>query len=302
VEGSDLAARVESADQLEAALEIVDASQAVLPPLGLLKGLSLCAQEYPEPHLRPMRDLDLLVDHAGVAALEGVLERLGYGREATAQSYAGHHHTTPFVHPRTKVWVEVHHGLFPPASALGSDPLFAPERVREQLHDSTLHGRPVRRLGVEMQVVYLCAHWASSSKLLGGRGGLLPLLDLVYLLRSHAVRWPVLLAWLVGSAAAPGVYALLAYGARRGVLSLPPEVLEGVRQRQRAFDAVTLALAFALVDRCMAEGRRRLPVVGRTGLGVLWKALFLPGPPLRNFSRVPALWRAARAADQGPVR
>jgi hypothetical protein len=296
LQGSALAARVESADQLEAAAEILDACRGGLPPLGLLKGISLCEREYPSPHLRPMRDIDLLVDRPAVPEVEGVLRRLGYEREVSSQSYDEHHHVAPFVHPRTGVWVEVHHRLFRPASALGSDPIFSAAHVDAQMGESALRERPVRRLGPEMQVVYLAAHWASSSKLVGGRGGLLPLLDLVYLLKAHAVRWPLLLSWLEGSAAAPSVYALLAYGTRRGVLAVPEDVLEALRGRQRAFDALTLAGVSAVIDRCMVEGRRQLPLVGRNGLAALWEGLFLPGPPLRNLARVPSLFvRRARS-------
>lgn len=296
LQGAALAARVESADQLEAVAEILDACRGALPPVGLLKGISLCEQEYPAPHLRPMRDVDLLVDRAAVPEAEEVLRRLGYEREASGQSYEEHHHVAPFVHPRTGVWVEVHHRLFRPASALGSDPVFSPANVEAQMSNSALRERPVRRLGPEMQVVYLSAHWASSSKLVGGRGGLLPLLDLVYVLKAHVVRWPLVLSWLEGSPAAPSVYALLAYGTRRGVLAVPEDVLTALRRRQRAFDALTLAGVFAVIDRCMVEDRRRLPLVGRNGLAALWEGLFLPGPPLRNLARVPSLFlRRARS-------
>jgi hypothetical protein len=289
--GADLAARVASADQLDAAAEILRACRGRVPPLTLLKGLSLCAREYPEPHLRPMRDLDLLVDLAAVPEVEEILLGLGYVRDAPADGYRGHHHVAPFVHRRTNVYVEVHHGLFRPDSALGADPIFGPEAIAREQLDTRLRGQPARRLSVELQIVYLAAHWASSRKLLAGPGGLLPLLDLVYLIERNDVRWPLVLDWLEGSAAAPSVYALLAYGARRGVLALPYGVLPGLRQRQRAFNRVNLALAFFLIDRCMVAGRPLARPLGRSGLDALWTALFLAGPPLANLGRVPLLVR-----------
>jgi hypothetical protein len=300
--GSSLAARIESGDQLDAAVEIVDACGRLASPPVLLKGVSLCEREYPAAHLRPMRDVDLLVARAHVREVVATLRRLGYAQEGMPERYREHHHAAPFVHPRTGVWVEVHHALFRPDTALGADPLFGPDAVESRLVASTLRGRPVRRMGPEMQVAYLAAHWSASAKLVAGAGGLLPLLDLVYLLKAHAVRWPLLLSWLEGSAAAPAVYALLAYGARRAVIEVPEEVLDALRRRQRAFDALTLAVTFAVIDRCMVEGRRRLPLAGATGLRALWKGLFLPGPPLRNLARVPALFLAGRAEDQEPVR
>jgi hypothetical protein len=290
VEGSVLAARVESADQLEAAGEILDACRGAMPPPALLKGISLCEREYPEPQLRPMRDIDLLVDRAAIPEAEAVLRRLGYEPEHAGHGYEDHHHLVPFIHPRTKVWVEIHHRLFRPATPLGSDPLFSVPSLEAELRDSVWRGRPVRRLSAEMQIAYVAAHWASSPKLLAG-GGLLPLLDLVYLLKAHAVRWPVLVSRLADSAAAPGVFALLAYGARRGVLAVPEGVLEALRGRQRAFNALTLALAFAVIDRYMVGGGRVERPIGRSGLDAVWSALFLAGPPLLNLARVPFLFR-----------
>jgi hypothetical protein len=289
--GADLAARLESADRLDALLEILDAGQARIGPPVLLKGISLCEQEYPRPHLRPMRDLDLLFDREAVPEVEAILARLGYAPEGNAEAYRTHHHAVPYRHPRTGVWVEVHHRLFPSRTALGADALFNEDVVRGERRESALRGRVVRRLSPEMQLVYTAAHWASSAKLLRGPGGLLPLLDLVYLVRAHELRWPVVLEWLAGSAAAPGVYALVAYAERAGLVPLAPGVLEGLRRRQRAFDRLNRALAFALIDVFMVEGRRP-PPGARTALAALWKALFLAGPPLANLARVPAQFRA----------
>jgi hypothetical protein len=292
--GADLAARLASADQLDAALEILDACHGRLPPLTLLKGLSLWESEYPEPHLRPMRDLDLLADLEAVPEVEAVLLGLGYVRDAPEEGYRGHHHVAPFVHRRTNVYVEVHHHLFRPATRLGADPVFSTEVLAREQRDSTLRGRAVRRLSAELQVVYLAAHWAASLKLLAGPGGLLPLVDLACLLARHDVKWPVVLGWLQGSAAAPSVYALLAYGVRCGVLALPDGVLGELRRRQHAFDALTLRLAFGLIDRCMLAGRPLVRPFGRSGLDALWTALFLPGPPLLNLARAPFLLRRRR--------
>jgi hypothetical protein len=298
VRGSALAARLGSADQLEAAAQLLDACRGRVPPMALLKGISLCERDYPEPHLRPMRDLDLLVDAESVREVESALIRLGYEPEASRHRYRGHHHLVPYVHPDTGVFVEIHHRLFRPLTPLGSDPVFSEETIRSQLLDSTLRGRPVRRLSVELQVVYLAAHWASSLKLVSGTGGLLPLLDLIYLFKANEVRWPVILAWLERSAAAPSVYALLAYGSRRGLFSPGDDVLDALRRQQRAFNAVNLAVVFAVIDRCMVEGRRLAWPLGKTALQALWQAAFLEGPAWKNLARVPSILSRARHADR----
>ena len=55
-----------SAEMTDAMKEIIDACEGYVPPLTLLKGISICDQYYPKPHLRLMRDIDFLVeDNAG---------------------------------------------------------------------------------------------------------------------------------------------------------------------------------------------------------------------------------------------
>src|SRR5207253_6578076 len=115
--------------RLDALDGIVRGCPGTAPPLTLLKGVSVCEQYYPEPHLRPMVDIDVLVDPAALASVESLLLELGYRRRSQnpPEFYDAHHHTTPFRHPQTQAWVEVHRRLFPVASPLGSDSIVAPD-------------------------------------------------------------------------------------------------------------------------------------------------------------------------------
>src|SRR5215510_12185937 len=54
IESADLTARVMASDRLDAVHEIIRACDGRMEPLTLLKGISMCEQFYPEPHLRPM--------------------------------------------------------------------------------------------------------------------------------------------------------------------------------------------------------------------------------------------------------
>ena len=120
--GAELAARVVTAELLDATAEILEACAAHGHAVTLLKGVAMATQHYPAPHLRLMRDLDLLVAPDAVGAVEAVLDALGYRPASTrsAAAYARHHHGVPRYHPRRGVWVEVHRALVPP-----DDPLAA---------------------------------------------------------------------------------------------------------------------------------------------------------------------------------
>jgi hypothetical protein len=73
VQGTDLAARLLTPEQCAAMGEILEACRGRMPPVTLLKGISISAQYYPLPHLRLMRDLDVLVDEAALPTLESIL-------------------------------------------------------------------------------------------------------------------------------------------------------------------------------------------------------------------------------------
>ncbi len=288
VQGADLTARVISGQQLDAMDEIIRVCQGHAPPLTLLKGISVCSQHYPEPHLRVMRDVDVLVDQEAIPTVESRLLRLGYlpRSENPPAFYETHHHTTPFFHPRTRVWVEVHRGLFPSASELGADRVFGLENIRAELRPSEFHGRRVNRLSDELQLVYLASHWAFGLKRVGGVVGVL---DAVYLLtNARALRWERVLGWLDGAVASAYVYLLLTYLGRHRLVDVSPGVLSALRARQQSFGRANLKALQAIIDRYVTGGREFGALMSARNFEIIRKTLLSPGRPTRNALRL--LW------------
>lgn len=299
VRGADLAARVVAADQAEATVELLDACRGRVGPLALLKGIWLSHALYPEPHLRPMRDVDVLVAPDEVAAVVEVLRGLGYvdEHEPGMGDYGGHHHAAPLRHPGTGVVFEVHRALVPRSGPFAGVAAFAPEGVRRHLRDDTFHGRPVKRLSHELQVSYLSAHWSGSFKLIGGAGGLLVLLDLMALLPD--VDWPAVAEDLRGSPAALPLWLLLTYLDTRGLAAMPAAARAAVHPQADAPGDLNLALLRRLLDRRVAEGRPygRVLFTRRT-FEVVWKTMTRPGSSVAHFlalpwNLLPARWRGA---------
>lgn len=58
--------------------ELLDAARSAGIPLILLKGAATAHLAYSEPALRPMRDLDILVQPADLPALSAILDRMGF--------------------------------------------------------------------------------------------------------------------------------------------------------------------------------------------------------------------------------
>ena len=288
LQGADLTARILTGDQLDAMSEIIDACEGRVHPLTLLKGISICDQHYPEPHLRPMRDIDFLVEDADLEAVETILLKLGYRQqsECLAEFYETIHHSMPFFHPQRGVWVEVHRGLFPPKSKLGADKVFSRENLKNQLRPSEFQGRKVARLSNELQIVYIASHWAYSFSVVGG---MVAMMDIIYLLKNTkaTLDWDQILDWLHGSVAPTHLYLMFTYLDQYQLIDISPDILHRLFLRQRAFGNMNLKIVHTLIDRYLVDGRAFVQVLSLRNLDILWKVLLLPGPPLRNLIVAP---------------
>ena len=286
--GAHVTAHLLICEQLEALEELIEAGAGRLPPLTLLKGISICGQHYPAPHLRLMRDIDILVNEAARPAVEALLRTLGYRQRSRshlpATFFDTYHHSMPFFHAQRGVWIEVHRGLFPPTSALGRDPVFSRAHVATQFRPATWQGHAVLRLSDELQLIYIAAHWASSFQFVGG---LVALVDTIYLLKNTTATldWERIGAWLEGSVAAPHVYLLLTYLARHQILEMAPQVLQSLGGRQRAFGTLPVLLLHAVVDRYMVGGHPGGPLLSPHKLHLLWESLLVPAPALHHLMR-----------------
>jgi hypothetical protein len=288
LEGANVTARMIMAEQMDAMEEIVRACGSHAHPPTLLKGISISDQFYPEPHLRPMRDIDFLVEQDAIPVVESALLGMGYRQQSEnpPEFYEAHHHTTPFYHPRTRVWVEVHQRLFPVWSPVGSDKVFSIDNVRTERRPAEFRGRPVDRLSDELQVVYLASHWAIDFRRLGG---MVAMFDMIYLLRNaRSIRWNRILEWLDGAVAAGPMYLLLTYLARHELVELPPGILGDLFRQQRSFGPASLKIVHALIDRYVTNGREFGLLVSDRNFKILWETLLLPRRASRRLPLV--LW------------
>ena len=99
--------------------EIVSACGKAFIPVVVLKGAFLAHTIYPDPSLRPMSDIDILVPPAREAEVMRILRELGYSApEGPGSQYLSEHHHLPGAHKTVDnqhILVEVHH------SALSGD-------------------------------------------------------------------------------------------------------------------------------------------------------------------------------------
>jgi hypothetical protein len=283
LQSADLTAQVRYGNLCDTADEIIDACQEVGVRVTLLKGISISDQHYPNPHLRPMGDIDILVPELDSQSVESAILHRGYRREADFQLDGDSYHGVPLFHPERHVWVEIHTGLFPNASRLRANGLFGPSNVAAQSIASTYHGRPVYRLTDELQLVYVASYWIRDLSTHGIHPGfVIPLLDAVYLLKAsrQSVDWDRLLAWSDNEMAIASLYIMLAYVCRCGFDQSGSPILSRLASRQSIVGASEMRIINFMLDMYLLGGRKfmgsfgdRHPMVEST----VWHALLTQG-------------------------
>ncbi|HXG05476.1 MAG TPA: nucleotidyltransferase family protein [Candidatus Binatia bacterium] len=278
VRAACLTARALTALQMDATSEIIEACRRRAPPLVLLKGISLCEAYYPEPHLRPMRDIDVLVEEPAVPAVEAVLADLGYRQESTrpAAFYEGHHHSSPFVHPDTGIWVDVHRAVVTSRSELAATRAFRSDNLAAELRASTFRGGAVRRLSDELQIVHVACHWARGLRVVGG---MTAMADVICLLgRRRILDWERILGWVEASPASRHLGLLLSYLHRWGLIALPAAIAARLVRSPAAPSRLTARLGYLLVDRYVVNGREFGSVISERTFSRLWNWIVLGKP------------------------
>ena len=286
--GSDLAGRVVVGEILDALEEILVSSDPLAEQITLLKGASFSQLLYPEPHLRPMVDIDLLVPERSRAQLESVLRQLGYQQRSSLPSefYQSHHHSMPFVHEARQLCVEVHTGLVSRVAA-ARDRIFSSAQLSSRIRPAIFRGHRTNRLCAELELAYTCTHWARERGCFAG--GVVPLVDLVHQVtpRGGELDWDRLLSDLDDSHAATHVRLALGYLEHRAVIRLPPALSERLMQAQRWPLGPSEPILDRLLDRYAMQGRRFGRLTTVNNVRSAWDALLEPRSAWRNLAALP---------------
>lgn len=155
---ADLTARVRHGRLVDTTLEIVEACGRLGVEVVLLKGISVSEQWYPQEHLRPMADIDVLIPSAGYAAVEAALMERGHERLAFEPGQ-GQQHGVPLQHRSRGSVIELHTELFGADSPLSAGTLFSAPMAMSWSVPSSYHDQPVRRLSSELQLAYIASSW-----------------------------------------------------------------------------------------------------------------------------------------------
>ena len=286
--GAEITSRILVHEQLDSLQCILDALGSSARHVTLLKGISTCLQYFPEPHMRTMGDIDLLVTRERQAELEELLRDTGYCQQSALPPsyYQQHHHSMPFFHPTRKVWIEVHTQLFPPQSHLAQDRIFTRTHIENNTVPYNFRGLSTNVLRSELEIAYLAAHWGPSFPF---PRGLMPILDMMYLLKVNktSINWKDFLARLRGSAATPFVYLMLSFLQYQQLCGPGPSVLRRLQYMQKTINDPVLAILLRIFKKYLVDGYTFGRFATFNNVALVWSTLLAPHAANRNLIAVP---------------
>ena len=129
--------------------------EAGLEPV-VLKGAALAHLNYPDPALRTLSDIDVLLPTADLGRARAALIRAGFSVDESAVLPAGHQHLKPLYLARGSLAVELHDRFFGDG---GPFCINMPEIIG-RARPATIAGVAARVLAPADALVYVCAHVA----------------------------------------------------------------------------------------------------------------------------------------------
>ncbi|HEV3400955.1 MAG TPA: nucleotidyltransferase family protein [Acidimicrobiales bacterium] len=210
-------------DQLTVIQQALDAEGIRAMPL---KGAALVQTVYPEPALRPMRDLDILVAPSMIARAQQAVVALGFravppvaGVEGSEGWMATHHHHLPaLVSPGEVFAVELHHHIVGPSDPSHFEISGFWERARPGENGSRVFPAP------EDLLVHVALHF-TRNRLWRSDGSMGQLADVAWIVEREPLDWEALIARAGPDNVAASLFIAL-YSAQRLLgLAVPADAL-----------------------------------------------------------------------------
>lgn len=195
----------------------------------LLKGAALASRLYGSFTLRPMNDVDLLVDAGRAEEARSLLLGAGWMTNAALPGdihYKTHHHLPPLVDARGRgLRLEIHRDLLPPGHPFG----MGLRDVWRSLVPVQVAGNPAFVLPVSQHVLHLAIHFAWSHAMRSGAWHAFR--DIVTLERAGLTDWAELVHIALSTASSTCCYWTLRLAATMADLPVPNEVLRTLAPR-----------------------------------------------------------------------
>lgn len=272
---------------LAATLELL--VRAGINPVAM-KGATFAHRYYPRPHLRIMKDVDLLVapgqrEQAEAALLAGGFER---GEGMTYERYLPHHHAAPLHHVEKQIWVEIHSALIPAAAHASTERPFNYTELDSICVSAPLNPGFSTILRPEVELMLLATAWCRDLGDDFGEPGLQRrLFDAVYLLRAEpGLDWDRIVEWSRHTLTGKSCSVLLSYLARH--VQLPASALDGLRRIENRYVGRGAAkLTHFLLDRYLLADGNHARWLSPSSVANMFATLLGPSRPWHSIAALP---------------
>ncbi len=282
-----LTARALTADKYETVAAILTAARAIDCPVVLLKGAATALCYYPEPHLRTMGDIDLLVPAERHSLLDAKLRPLGFEQRSSDPAATLAHHGNPWCDVSRGTWVDIHSRLYPVEHPLADHSLLWWPSISSHLTPVPVGRQIAFAMSHELQLIYTSARWADT---FNPARGIYPIIDVALLIRKHGntLNWDVILAAIQRSWAASAVHLMLSFVCRWELAVVPSAVLETLGAADHHLNRLSIRLLHGLTTEYVVGGRRFGSAVTTQGhLEKTWNSLLGTRSPTANLVSIP---------------
>lgn len=290
IRGAELTGRLQTRNLTDALASTLDVlADAGIAPVAM-KGITFAHGYYPQPHLRIMKDVDLLVSTDRREPAEAALLAAGFvrGDGMTFERYLPHHHAAPLYHAEKQLWVEIHSALLPPAARASAEAPFNYTSLAEISRPGPVGPGFSSRLSPEVELMLLATAWCRDLGDDFGEPGLQRrLFDAVFLLREEPeLDWEKIQAWSNDTLVGKCCGVLLSYLARH--TALPASALQTLGRMENQFQGRRVTgLTHNLLDRYLLADRHQSRWFSRGALANTFTTLLAPTPPWQSVAGLP---------------
>jgi hypothetical protein len=214
---------------LEQLVQLIRLLAEVRVDVIVLKGSALLAEVWPNPSLREMADIDILVRCGDLSAAEQSLQKNGYlpiEHHHPAEHYRKyHHHLVPYFNPTAacRLPIEIHHNIEQPTDPISVDMSDFWNSARAiTFNDTTLHV-----LSPENLLVHLCMSLAYSNRFLNQIRDMIDISQTVFHFGT-AMQWDNIVMVARKSAMANCIYYALYFSKNLFGAAIPRQVLDQI--------------------------------------------------------------------------
>lgn len=278
LKAEELTAKFWFQTQYQATLELIsELNQNNITPT-LLKGMSICTELYPKAYYRSMRDVDILVKEDEVEQTEKIMSQLGYKQSSPLPLpfYETHHHTVPWQHKTKDVWFEIHRKLFPESSPSYPAKVFQLETIKSEKFISPIDRQydslQTSRLGYELQVIYIAAHWGESFKQVSG---LFALIDVALILNNKKLDWDKITRWTDEPYVSNYTYILLAYLVKQKLVK-DSEIKPYLKRIKHSLSFIDIFILNKIITNYLFIGKPFDRIFTKDNIAILWTLFLSP--------------------------